>query len=87
MLTQKRTLTFNKENDNRWYLSCQKYEEEKTRMFRATFTYINKEGRITKYEAKQDFTNPMTEGDALKQLPNYDAIVAEYVPEDLLPTS
>lgn len=27
----------------------------------------------------------LTEGDALKQLPNYDTIVAEYVPEDLLP--
>lgn len=59
MLTQKKALTFNKENDNRWYLSCKEYEEEKARMFRATFTYINEEGRETKYETKQDFSNPM----------------------------
>lgn len=29
----------------------------------------------------------LLEGDALQLLPNYDAIVAEYVPKDLLPTS
>ena len=58
MLTQKKTLTFNKENNNRWYLSCKEYEEMVTKEFRATFTYINEEGRITKYETVQDMSNP-----------------------------
>lgn len=59
MLTQNKTLTFNKENDNRWYIECKEYEEKKTQEFRATFTYMDEKGHETKYEKVQDLTNPM----------------------------
>jgi len=59
MLTQKKTLTFNKENDNRWYLECKEYEEKMTKEFRETFTYTDNEGHIKKYEPKQDLANPL----------------------------
>lgn len=59
MLTQKKTLTFNKENDNRWYIVCDEYEEKVTKEFRETFTYTDTEGKVQKYETEQDLTNPL----------------------------
>lgn len=59
MLTQKKTLTFNKENDNRWYIVCNEYEELLTKEFRETFTYVDAEGHTQKYETEQDQSNPL----------------------------
>lgn len=59
MMTQKKTLTFNKENDNRWYLSCKEYEEKVTKEFRATFTYVDGDGHIQHYKEEQDLSNPL----------------------------
>jgi hypothetical protein len=58
MPVQKKTLTFNKEN-NKWYLECKEYEEEMTKLFRKNHSYKDGDGRIVKYEVVQDFTNPM----------------------------
>lgn len=59
MLTQKKTLTFNKETNNHWYLVCDEYEEKVTKEFRETFTYTDTEGKVQKYETEQDLTNPL----------------------------
>lgn len=59
MLTQKKTLTFNKESNNRWYVVCNEYEEKVTKQFRETFTYVDADGHTQKYAKKQDLTNPL----------------------------
>lgn len=59
MIAQKKTLTFNKENDNRWYLECSEYEEKVTKEFRETFTYTDAEGHVKHYEKEFDPANPL----------------------------
>lgn len=58
MIAQLRTLTFFKENE-RWYLECEEWVELQTKLFRKYHTYMNEEGKITKYNEERDFTNPM----------------------------
>ena len=59
MLTKEMMLTFNKENDNRWYLVCHEYEQKVAMKFRETFTYTDAEGHIQRYEEEQDLSNPL----------------------------
>lgn len=58
MLTQKKTLTFNKEN-HKWNLECKAWEDEMTRLFRKNHTYRDDEGNEKKYKDDQDFSDPM----------------------------
>jgi hypothetical protein len=57
-ITQLRTITFFKEN-NLWYLECPEWVERQTKLFRKTHTYKNEEGKNTKYNLVQDFSNPL----------------------------
>lgn len=72
MLTQKKTLTFQKENDNRWYLVCDEYKEEKTKEFRMAFTHEDKDGKPAKYEEKQDFRDPLDDHTKHPAWPEYE---------------
>jgi len=59
MLIQKKTLVFNKENDNCWYVECKKWEEEQTKLFRETHLHLDKEGKIVPYEKELQLDNPL----------------------------
>lgn len=59
MLTQKKTLVFNKENDNRWYVECKKWEEEQTALFRETHVHLDADGKSVPYEKEQQLDNPL----------------------------
>ena len=59
MITQKIILSFNKESDNRWYVVCPQWEEEQTKLFRETFTYVDENGKIQKYEEVLNPDNPL----------------------------
>ena len=80
-MTQKKTLTFNKENDNRWYLECKEYEEKKAKEFRQIFTYTDEEGHIQSYEEEQDFDNPLDDHTKHPDWPSFephkDLVMAE----------
>lgn len=39
MLTTKQILTFNKENNNKWYVECSKWEADREQLFREIATY------------------------------------------------
>ena len=67
MMTQKKTLTFNKENNNRWYVVCNEYEVKVTKEFRETFTYTDKDGEVKTLEISKDIYNELEKIDPLKQ--------------------
>lgn len=81
MLTQRQTLTFNKEKDNRWYIVCKEYEEKKTQEFRTTFTYVNAKGEIKNYNLVQDKNDPLDDHTKHPSWPSFeprkDLVMAE----------
>jgi len=58
MLVQKKTLTFNKEN-NLWYVDCKEWEEKQTQLFRETHIHSIGNGNYANYKKELDLSDPL----------------------------
>lgn len=58
MLTTQQVLSFNKEKNGKWYVEYQKWEDERTKLFRQIYTWKDEDDKAHGYKEIQDMNDP-----------------------------